>query len=56
MVNLPAFFTSVVASEAKSSSTFETSDFFKPLFAARLKREQKYQIRSTSKSFLSPSQ
>merc|ERR1719421_2860181 len=34
MVNLPAFFTSVVASAAKSSSTFEHCAFFKPLLAA----------------------
>merc|ERR1719146_163274 len=36
MVNLPAFFTSAVASAAKSSGTFETCAFFKPLFAAKV--------------------
>merc|ERR1719454_1802387 len=35
MVNLPAFFTSVVASAAKSSSTFEHCDFLRPLFVAK---------------------
>merc|ERR1719271_21515 len=36
MVNLPVFFTSVVASAAKSSMIFEHSDFFSPLFAAKV--------------------
>merc|ERR1719235_2077162 len=36
MVNLPAFFTSVVASEAESSSTFETCAFFNPLLSAKV--------------------
>merc|ERR1719324_237066 len=36
MVNLPVFFTSVVASAAKSSMIFEHSDFFRPLFAAKV--------------------
>merc|ERR1719313_2450819 len=35
MVNLPVFFTSTVASAAKSSITFETCAFFKPLLVAK---------------------
>merc|ERR1719161_3499544 len=35
MVNLPAFFTSVVARLAKVSRSFEHSDFFRPLLLAK---------------------
>merc|ERR1719224_274815 len=35
MVNLPVFFTSAVASVAKSSSNFPTAFLSRPLFAAK---------------------
>merc|ERR1740138_1942175 len=35
MVNLPDFFTSVVARSAKLSRILEHSDFFSPLFVAK---------------------
>merc|ERR1719456_2128308 len=35
MVNLPVFFTSVVARSAKFARSFAHSDFFRPLFVAK---------------------